>query len=144
MYVNTINKSSVFLLNAPKRSYLVLIRPSSNRISFPVHRPGGLKRAYWNFFFPVFKVFFFFFTSPPGGAGTPTHWQCAATLYYRGFPHSLADHHGAHMSMRQLPFYISPSHPAPSPLAVLPLHLPLCAPSQPIETIKTPCMGEGV
>ena len=78
-----------------------------------------------------------------GGAGTPTHWQCAATLHYRGFPHSLADHHGAHMSMRQLPLYISPSHPAPSPLAVLLLHLPLCAPSQPIETIKTPCMGEG-
>ena len=80
----------------------------------------------------------------PGGAGAPTHWQCAATLHYRGFPHSLADHHGAHMSKRQLPLHLSPSHPAPSPLAVLPLHLPLCAPSQPFETIKTPCMGEGV
>ena len=27
-----------------------------------------------------------------GGAGTPTHWQWAATLHYRGFPHSLPDH----------------------------------------------------
>ena len=51
---------------------------------------------------------------------------------------------GDHCSQRQLPLYLSPSHPAPSPLAVLPLYLPLCAPSQPIETIKTPCMGEGV
>ena len=43
----------------------------------------------------------------------------------------------------QLSLYLSPSHPAPSPLAVIPPYLPLCAPSQPIETIKTPCVGEG-
>ena len=37
-------------------------RPSSNKKSFPVHRPGGLRRAYWNFFFHLFKIFF---TFPP-------------------------------------------------------------------------------
>ena len=31
-----------------------------------------------------------------GGAGAPTHWQSAATLHCRGFPHSLPDHQGAH------------------------------------------------
>ena len=31
------------------------IRPSFKKKSFPVHRPGGLKRAYWNFFFHLFK-----------------------------------------------------------------------------------------
>ena len=61
----------------------------------------------------------------------------------QGFPHSLPDHQGAHRSQRQLPLYLSPSHPAPSLLAVLPPYLPLCAPSQPIEAIKTPCIGEG-
>ena len=40
------------------------LRPSSNKKSFPVHRPGGLKRAYWNFFF-LFSIFFFLFTPPP-------------------------------------------------------------------------------
>ena len=39
-----------------------LLRPSSNKKSFPVHRPGGLKSAYWNFIFPDFN---FFFTFPP-------------------------------------------------------------------------------
>ena len=81
--------------------------------------------------------------SQSGGAGAPTHWQCAASLHYRGFPHSLPDHQGAHRPQRQLPLYLSPSHPAPTPLAVLPPYLLLCAPSQPIETIKTLCMGEG-
>ena len=28
----------------------------------------------------------------PGGAGTPTHWQCVATLHCRCFPHSLPAH----------------------------------------------------
>ena len=78
-----------------------------------------------------------------GGTGAPTHWQCVATLHCRCFPHSLPDHTRAHRSERQLPLYLSPSHPAPSPLAVLSPYLPLCAPSQPIETIKTPCTGEG-
>ena len=77
-----------------------------------------------------------------GGAGARTHWQCAASLHCRGFPHSLPDHQGAHRSQRQLPLYISPSHHAPSPLAVLPPYLLLCALSQPIGTIKTPCVGE--
>ena len=36
------------------------VRLSSNKKSFPVHRPGGLKRAYWNFFF-MFSIFLFFF-----------------------------------------------------------------------------------
>ena len=80
----------------------------------------------------------------PGGAGTPTHWQSAATLHCRGFPHSLPDHQGAHRSQRQLPLYLSPSHPAPSPLAVLPPYLLLCAPSQPIEIVEGPYLGEGV
>ena len=26
------------------------------------------------------------------GTSTPTHWQCAASLHCRGFPHSLPDH----------------------------------------------------
>ena len=44
---------------------MTIIGPSSNKKSFPVHRPGGLKRAYCNFFFHLIKNFFFFFTSPP-------------------------------------------------------------------------------
>ena len=39
----------------------VSFRPSSNKKLFPVHRPGGLKRAYWNLFFPSFKLL----TPPP-------------------------------------------------------------------------------
>ena len=80
----------------------------------------------------------------PGGAGTPTLWQCAATLHCRGFPYSLPDHQGAHRSQTQLPPYLLPSHLAPSPQAVVPLYLLLCTPSHLIETIETPCMGEGV
>ena len=41
------------------------IRPPLSKKSFTVHRPGGLKRAYWNFFIPIFKIFFFFLLSPP-------------------------------------------------------------------------------
>ena len=78
------------------------------------------------------EVLLYRLVSCPGGAGAPIHWQCAASLHYRGFPHSLRDHQGAHRSQRQLPLYLSPSHPAPSPLAVLPSYLPLCAPSQPM------------
>ena len=36
-------------------------RPSSNKKLFPVHRPGGLKRADWNFFFFLFSFFFLLF-----------------------------------------------------------------------------------
>ena len=43
----------------------ISMRPSSNKKSFPVHRPGGLKRAYWNFFFHLFKQFFFLLPPPP-------------------------------------------------------------------------------
>ena len=78
------------------------------------------------------------------GAGTPTHWQSVATLHFRYFPHSLPDHQGAHRSQRQLPLYLSPSHPAPSPLVVLPLYLPPCAPSHPIKIVEGPYLGEGV
>ena len=74
-------------------------------------------------------------------AGYPLAMRGHSAL--QGFPHSLPDHQGAHRSQRQLPLYLSPSHPVPSPLAVLPPYLPLCAPSQPIEAINTPCMGEG-
>ena len=42
------------------------------------------------------------------------------------------------------PFAFPPSHSAPSPLTVLPLYLPLCAPSHPIELVEGPCSGEGV
>ena len=44
----------------------VTTRPSSNKKLFPVHQLGGLKKkkAYWNFFFPIFKNFFFFTFSP--------------------------------------------------------------------------------
>ena len=38
------------------------VRPPLNEKSFPVHRPGGLKRAYWNFFFSFKKTFFFNFS----------------------------------------------------------------------------------
>ena len=31
-------------------------------------------------------------TFRPGGAGTPTHWHCAATLHFSCFPHSLPAH----------------------------------------------------
>ena len=44
-----------------------IIRPSSNKKLFPVHRPGGLKRAYWNNFFPIFnfhQFFIYFYFSP--------------------------------------------------------------------------------
>ena len=41
------------------------IRPSSNKKSFPVHRPGGLKRAYWNFFFPILKKILIFLLFHP-------------------------------------------------------------------------------
>ena len=37
-------------------------RPPLNTKLFPVHRPGGLKRADWNFFFFIFKkkkIFYF-------------------------------------------------------------------------------------
>ena len=41
-----------------------IIGPSSNKKLFPVHRPGGLKRAHWNFSFHLFN-FFFLNTFPP-------------------------------------------------------------------------------
>ena len=41
------------------------VRLSSNKKSFPVHRPGGLKRAYWNFFSLFSKKSFFFLPLPP-------------------------------------------------------------------------------
>ena len=38
-------------------SYLK-VRPPLNKKSFSVHRPGGLKRADWNFFSSYFQFFF--------------------------------------------------------------------------------------
>ena len=40
------------------------LRPSSNKKLFPVHRPGGLKRAYLNSFCSSFQKLFFYFTTP--------------------------------------------------------------------------------
>ena len=37
-----------------------LLRPPLNKELFPVHRPSGLKRADWNFFFFNFTNNFFF------------------------------------------------------------------------------------
>ena len=42
----------------------VQIRPPLNKKSFTVHRPDGLKRANWNFFFPYFSKSFSFVYSP--------------------------------------------------------------------------------
>ena len=36
------------------------VRPPLNKKMFPVHRPGGLKRANWDFFFMIFEKTFFF------------------------------------------------------------------------------------
>ena len=41
------------------------VRPPLNKKLFPVHRPGGLKRADWNFLSFFFFFFFFLSTSPP-------------------------------------------------------------------------------
>ena len=41
------------------------VRPPLNKKWFPVYRPGGSKRADWNFFFIFSIFFFFFFTFPP-------------------------------------------------------------------------------
>ena len=46
---------------------LTLMRPLLDKKLFPVHRPGGLKRAGWDFYFfqfkkkeiPIFLIFFF-------------------------------------------------------------------------------------
>ena len=35
------------------------LRPPLNKKLFPVHRPGGLKRADWDFFFMIFEKSFF-------------------------------------------------------------------------------------
>ena len=37
--------------------------PALNKKSFPVHRPGGLKRADWNFSPHIFPLFFFFYST---------------------------------------------------------------------------------
>ena len=36
------------------------LRPPLNKKVFPVHRPGGLKRADWDFFFMIFEKSLFF------------------------------------------------------------------------------------
>ena len=45
-------------------SVLTLGHPQIKKL-FPVHRPGGLIRAYWNFFFHLLNFLIFFFTFPP-------------------------------------------------------------------------------
>ena len=37
----------------------MLVRPPLNKKLFPVHRPGGLKRADWDFLFMIFENSFF-------------------------------------------------------------------------------------
>ena len=46
------------------QDYLLSVRPPLNKKLFPVHRPGGLKRAYRNFFFHIFKKKIFFYFPP--------------------------------------------------------------------------------
>ena len=41
------------------------IRPALNKKLFPVHRPSGLKRADWNFFLLILKIFLFVFLHFP-------------------------------------------------------------------------------
>ena len=43
--------------------YLQAVRPPLNKKLFPVHRPSGLKRANWNFYFHISKIFVFTFPS---------------------------------------------------------------------------------
>ena len=52
------------LLRICKDSTVPVLRPSSNKKSFPVHQPVGLKRAYWNFFLSCFQKKIFFLTFP--------------------------------------------------------------------------------
>ena len=47
-------------------------------------------------------------------------------------------------SQTPLPLSLDPSFTAPSPLTVLPLCLPLCAPSHPLQIVEGPYLGEGV
>ena len=43
--------------NVRVSQFTVALRPPLNKKSFPVHRPGGLKRADWDvFFFSIFLV----------------------------------------------------------------------------------------
>ena len=44
-------------------SPLDMRRPVNKKV-FPVYRPGGSKRADWNFFFHLFKKSFFFLLPP--------------------------------------------------------------------------------
>ena len=63
--VNRMNKTIKTLLRAMEMASGLervgegIVGPSSNKKLFPVHRPGGLKGAYWNFFF-FFSYFHFF------------------------------------------------------------------------------------
>ena len=42
------------------RSNFATLRPPLNTKLFPVHRPSGLKRADWKFYFMIFEKVFFF------------------------------------------------------------------------------------
>ena len=46
------------------KKVLFALRPPLNKKVFPVYRPGGSKRADWNFFFHLSKKIYFFYFPP--------------------------------------------------------------------------------
>ena len=60
----SMKKMEVVRVTKAKRASFAL-RPPLNIKVFPVHRPGALKRADWNFFFHIFKKYSFFFLLYP-------------------------------------------------------------------------------
>ena len=45
---------------SPVHTLYITSRPPLDKKVFPVHRPGGLKRDDWDFFFMIFEKSFFF------------------------------------------------------------------------------------
>ena len=63
--VNTNNESNTLCQHKQRVEVTCkLPRPTLNKKLFPVHRPGGSKRADWNFFFYIFKKTSFFSLFP--------------------------------------------------------------------------------
>ena len=106
--------------------FLIIEAPQNGSVSEPLTHTSGHR---------LFKS-----TPGPGGgggAGTPTQPAKGG--------HSAQPYHCLTTEVQEtLPLSLHPSLPAPSPLTVLPLYLPLCAPSHPIETVEGPSKGEGV
>ena len=76
----------------------------------------------------------------PGGAGAPTHWQCAATLHRRAFFILSLPTEMPIGLKRQLPLYLSASQPCPLPPASLPPLAPaLCQ----LRQLKITAWGRG-